>query len=63
MGHQAARPSRAKEEVNQGSQMDPQDPKEFLAAARCVCQVGQMVDLLILWHEGLAQNGGLSDRG
>jgi len=33
MGHQVARPSRAKEEVNKGSQMDPQDPEEFLAAA------------------------------
>ena len=37
-GSSCVRSSRAKEEVNKGSQMDPQDLEELLAAARAVAR-------------------------
>ena len=60
---------RAKEEVNKGSQMEPRDLEEFLAAARAVarcvdifCEVGQTISIgLLLQQEELAQNGDLSE--
>ncbi|KIM60586.1 hypothetical protein SCLCIDRAFT_26466 [Scleroderma citrinum Foug A] len=68
--HPSKKSSRAKEEVNKGSQMDPQDLEELLAAARAVaqcvdifCEVGQTIDVgLLLQQEESAQNGDLSTR-
>ena len=68
-GSSRVRSSRAKEEVNKGSKMDPQDLEELLAAARAVtrcvdifCEVGQTIDVgLLLQQEESAQNGDLSE--
>ena len=68
-GSSHVRSSRAKEEVNKGSQMDPQDLEELLAAARAVaqcvdifCEVGQTINVgLLLQQEESAQNGDLSE--
>ena len=66
-GSSCVRSSRAKEEVSKGSQMDPQDLEELLAAARAVtrcvdifCEVGQTINVsLLLQQEESAQNGDL----